>query len=250
MVNWIEHFSEPRRLFLAWQAADHLRQRYRWAVGELTRQLNGSLTLRYFREGDEFSRLNDGRSYEELKALGFEGYPAFSLKKERHDDGVDDVLARRLPPAVRPDFAAYQSQFRIRPGTDLSLIELLAVTEGKLPSDGFSLVDPLDAGAISVDLMLEVAGYRYYAADVASLMVPGRRVDVLPEPENSHDANAVRFCIEGRTVGYVNRLQANAFQGWLANSSVTAEVERLNGRPAHPRAFIFVRVRPLHAVAA
>lgn len=236
-------------MYLAWQAPDHLQQRFRWAVGEITHR-SGTLSLRYFQRGDEFSSLNQGKSYDELKSLGYDGHPAFSIKKEIHDHGVNEVFRSRLPPLNRPDFAAYKSQFRIGTPIDLTLTNLLAITEAKLPSDGFSVVDPLNPASLNYDLMLEIAGYRYYADDVAASMVPGRMVDVCREPNNPHDPNAVQLLVEGHKVGNVNRLQTKAFQNWLDEASVTAVVERMNGRPGHPRAFAFVRVRPVASAAA
>lgn len=251
MVNWIEYHSEPSRLLLAWQAPDHMGNRFRWAVGELALVGKGAaLQLRYFREGDEFAALNDSKPYDSLVKLGYDGYPAFSLKKDIHVEGVDDVFLRRLPPANRPDFVAYKSQFRVPADTQLSLMALLAVTEGKLPSDGFSVVDPLDGDIQCIDLMLEVAGYRHYAKGLKHIMTPGLMVDICGEPGNSHDEKAVRFCVDDETIGYVNRLQTGPFHKWMASSQVTAVVERLNGRPERPRLFVFVRVRPREAAAA
>lgn len=250
VTNLIEYFSHPNHLVLAWQAPDHLNERYRWAVGEIKQDPSGKLVLRYFRDDAEFQRLNPGRDFGMLKSLGYEGYPAFPLKKEIHENGVDDALIRRLPPANRPDYAAYQSRFCITPGTELSLIELLSVTEAKLPSDGFSVVDPLDPHTRRLDLMLEVAGYRYYAPQVGALMHPGKRLTIHAEPTNEHDTGAVRVSMGDQTVGYVNRLQAPAFQEWLKHADITATVQRMNGRPDHPRAYLFVRVRPQQLAAA
>lgn len=62
MGNWIELVSPPQRLYLAWQAPDHLKNRFRWAVGILTPN-GGELDLAYL-DGDssEFESLNQGRS--------------------------------------------------------------------------------------------------------------------------------------------------------------------------------------------
>ncbi len=250
MTNWIENYPEPRRLFLAWQAPDQLGDRFRWAVGELSVLASGQFELRYFRAEDEFRARNQGRTSAEIAKLGYGGYPAFGVKRETHRDGVSEVFLRRLPPTGRPDFGAYVSQFRIPPNTKASVPLLLSITEAKLPSDGFSIVDPLDPNAVAYDLMQEIAGYRYYAGTVAPLLVPGRTVDVAAEPDNKYDPGAVAFSIDGEKVGNVNRLQAPAFLRWLESGSVTAVVERLNGRPDHPRAFLFVRVRAQHQVAA
>src|SRR5689334_16074191 len=99
-MNWIEHICEPRTLILAWQAPDNTGIRFRWAVGELSRG-DGSVTLRYF-FGEEFSRLNDGKKFEELTSLGYRGYPGFRPKEARHSNGVLEALVRRIAPASRP----------------------------------------------------------------------------------------------------------------------------------------------------
>lgn len=248
MSNWIEHYQEPKKLYLAWQAPDQLKDRFRWAVGEIA--VSGDrLTLRYFRDDVEFAALNH-RPYAELVKLGYGGYPAFGLRKSVHVEGVADVFMRRLPPGNRPDFGAYKSQFRIPPTSDVSVAQLLSITEAKLPSDGFSVVDALDDQAIAYDLMLEVAGYRYYAPKVSPQLNVGRMIEVRPEFDNPHDPQAVVFMVDGEKVGNLNRLQVATFRKWLTTSNVTAVVERLNGRPDHPRLFLFVRMRARSLAAA
>jgi HIRAN domain len=248
MENWIEHVAEPRRLFLAWQAPDHVGDRFRWAVGML--ETRGDVcTLRYFGEGPEFRSLNQGRAYDELLACEYQGHPAFSLKREVHDRGVMAAFMRRLPPRSRPDFDEYKRQFRPRSDFGLSDFALLGQTEAKLPSDGFSVVDPLDAQMDWCELMLEVAGHRYYARDALGIFI-GQPVEIKPEPDNLRDPNAVQVCADSRRIGYINRLQAPTFLSWLSENRVTGVIERLNGNPERPRAFIFVRVRPARAHAA
>ena len=154
---------------------------------------------------------------------------------------------RRLPPPSRPDFAEYKRQFRLPPLLFVSNFGLLGRTEAKLPSDGFSLVDPLDGAVDHCDLMLEVAGYGRYPQILAPLSV-GDPVWLQAEPWNEVDQNAVVIRASGQTIGYVNRLQAAAFQQWLRERAITSVVERLNGQPA-PRAFVFIRIRPARARA-
>jgi hypothetical protein len=222
-----------------------MNNRYRWAVGELGRPgSDGDWTLRYFRPGSEFEALNRGHSFDELYSLGYRGYPAFNPKRELHDAGVAEAFKRRIPPKRRPDFQDYKRQFRLAPDLDPSDFALLGLTEAKLPSDGFSIVDPLDGSVASCDLMLEIAGYRYYAQNGAITVEVGEPVDVLAELGNAKDVNAVQICADGRKIGNINRLQAGAFQRWLAERNMSAVIERLNGKPNWPRAFIFVRVRP------
>ena len=242
MVNWIESAPEPQRLVLAWQAPDHLGVRHRWAVGLLERGSHpADCGLIYFQEPGEIAAWNPRRSIEELFALGYQGYPAFSLRKREHED-VLPAFMRRLPPRGRSDFDEYRRQFRLRPSQAISDFALLGQTEAKLPSDGFSVVDPLDGTLSHCDLMLEIAGYRYYPARAG--VAVGNAVTVQPEPDNEHDPAAVAVRVRGEKVGNINRLQTAAFHQWLSERTVTAVIERLNGRPEKPRAFIFVRVRP------
>jgi hypothetical protein len=239
--HWVQKVCEPDLLYLAWQAPDPA-VRYRWAVGVLTRHSEG-LKLRYFRKGPEFERYNHNRSYEELERLGFRGYPAFSLQQEEHVQGTELAFMRRLPPRSRSDFVEYTKLFRLPADIEVSNMSLLGLTEAKLPSDGFSIVDPLSPGASACDIVLEVAGYRYYASAVTQPPAVGDLVEFVTEDENTHDANAVAIRVSGTVIGYVNRLQAATFRVWLQERQLQAWIERLNGDRDRPRAFVFVEVR-------
>jgi hypothetical protein len=242
MENWIYQICEPQQLYLAWQAPDHLGDRFRWAVAVI--RLNGDTgTLRYLAPGGEFESLNQGRSFEKALNLGYRGYPAFRLRPTEHIVGVLETLMRRLPPRSRPDYEDYQRQFRIAPEASPSDFALLGATEAKLPSDGFSIVDPLDAEAQHCDLMLEIAGFRYYAGQITFALEVGEPVEISPEPQNEKDPGAVQVHARSERIGYINRLQAPTFLKWLAQRQVTCVIERLNGLGSRPRAFMFVRVR-------
>jgi hypothetical protein len=80
-------------------------------------------------------------------------------------DGVLAVLRRRLPPRNRSDFPDYVEGFRLPKDLEISDLALLALTTAKLPSDGFSIVDPLDPAIEQCDLVLEIAGFRYHAPE-------------------------------------------------------------------------------------
>jgi hypothetical protein len=249
MNNWLENICEPTLLILAWQAPDHLKERFRWAVGEVKSTSDG-FSLRYFAPGQEFENHNGGRTFDQIIALGYAGYAAFPIKVREHTSGVLEAFNRRLPPRGRSDFAEYMKHFRLKDYSSLSNFALLGKTEATLPSDGFSIVDPLDGSASCCDLLLEVAGFRYYAKDLGNSVSIGTMVEINTEPENKFDANAVRFSLNGLTVGYVNRLQAPAFHQWIKNNKISAVVERINGKVERPRVFLFVRVRPSDAQIA
>jgi hypothetical protein len=220
-MNWIDHTCEPRRLILAWQAPDNAGERFRWAVGELTPNVDG-IRLRYF-SGEEFTSLNQGRTIEELRSLGYQGYPGFRIKESEHTNGVLEAFMRRLAPISRSDLAEYKQHFRLKPESKLSPFGMLGYTEAKLPSDGFSVVNPLECTDERFELMLEVAGYRYYVDKVRPLTV-GDVVSFSPEPDNKYDRNAVMVRVEDQCIGYVNRLQAPAFHQWLNDRRVEGAI--------------------------
>lgn len=240
MTNWLHQIPEPSKLFLAWQAPDHLNDRFRWAVGYLTPS-EGSLKLAYLQREDEFRALNQGRTISEAEALGYSGYPGLKLSIGEHDD-VLGFLMRRLPPRKRSDIQEYRKQFRIAPAAEVSDFAMLAATEAKLPSDGFSVVDPLSIEVVPRELFTEIAGFRYYAKRLPPSASIGARVSLVAEPTNPKDPNAVAVTYDQSVIGYVNRLQADAFQHWLQTSTIQASIERLNGNADRPRAFMFVRV--------
>lgn len=238
---------EPSVLYLAWQAPDAQTDRLRWAVGVIE---NGPRpTFRYFR-ADELPSYNAGRGLDRLKAAGFVGYPAFLFEAGRtFETDILKTFLRRLPPRSRGDFSQYQEYFSIHPGSSLSGPLLLALTEARLPSDGFSIVDPLDPGASECDAVFEIAGFRYEAA--GRKLELGDELTLKPEPTNVHDSNAVAVYSGLERVGFVNRLQAPTIASWHIGGFVTCQVLRKNGRADAPRAYALVskRTRPEHMAA-
>lgn len=237
MPNWIQNICEPARLILAWQAPDPDGERKRFAVGELTRA-GADATLRYA----------DGPEIEEAKQLGFVGYPAFKLDRREHPNALSTFM-RRLPPRGRTDFTDYMAHFRLPANVTLSDFALLAYTEAKLPSDGFSLVNSLDDMQMPCEFVLEVAGYRHYAKKVPPIQI-GQVVEVEAEPTNKWDPNAIAIKAGGAIIGYVNRLQTRAFQKWMRDGAIVCVIERLNGTSPRPRAFIFVWIKKTQSQAA
>ena len=243
MEHWIEFPSEPTELTLAWQAPETIADRMRWAVGQLSYQGENS-TFSYFSD-EEFRTLNAGREKSLLRSLGYAGYPAFDLRKNGPSVftlGVMEAFIRRLPPRSRSDFRSYLAHFRYRGQADLSPMTLLGLTEAKLPSDGFSLINRLDPMASACDLVFEVAGHRHYASTHAALS-EGMALDLVSEPSNPHDPNAIRVEAEGQLIGYTNRLQSPSICSWLSHRNVSCWLMRLNGKPESPKAFVFLRMR-------
>lgn len=241
MGNWIDHVSEPNRLVLAWQATDDVGDRQRWAVGEFLRNGDDAV-LRYF-EKDEFEAYNFGQPFAKILSYGYRGYAAFPLSVTTHERGVVEAFMRRLPPRHRPDFDRYKQHLRLRPETPISDFALLGLSEAQLPSDGFSVVDPLDPAVDQVELLNELAGYRYYLKDHPAPEL-GCPIQLEAEQNNPFDANAVAAMLNGAKIGNINRLQAPTFRKWIEDGRVTASIDRINGTAQRPRVFAFVRVTP------
>lgn len=238
----IKQLTEPKSLYLAWQAPEHLNNRFRWAVALITPS-ESSATLRYLlSDKEEFKKLNSDHTVDELKSLGFVGYPAFRLSSIVYTEGVIEALRRRLPPRSRPDYGKYLLSIGFAPGVEPSDLSLLTYTEAKLPSDGFSVVDPLDPDQHDADVLVELAGSRYYLKHSPGDKA-GLPVRLQPEPTNLHDSNAIQVFVEDMLLGYINRLQAPTIGHWIKARELHTSLHRANGSPDRPKIYVLLRVR-------
>jgi hypothetical protein len=86
-----------------------------------------------------------------------------------------------------------------------------------------------------------LAGFRYAeAAEVWPLLREGDALELVREPANAHDANAVRVEWRGRKLGYVPRRQ-NAALAWglERGAALRARVSRLTEHPNPARRIEF-----------
>lgn len=234
MKVWIEQPLQPSTLVLAWQAPDGVVDRRRWAVGLLESSPSGA-TFQYLDE-TAFGEFNLGRSVTDLRGLGFIGYPAFAFKAGAlFSEHVLEAFVRRLPPSSRTDFVRYLEYFSI--GVSVPPLTLLSLTEARLPSDGFSLIDPLDPDSDAGETVAEIAGFRHESPNHFEALQVGSTLDLIPDPTNEHDPNAVGVWWEQQRIGYVNRLQAPTILTWLQTRSIQCNLIRLNGRAGAPRAY-------------
>lgn len=229
-MNFIEHIFAPARLLLVWQKPQGGGL---FTVGEL-RNHNGTVTFRYLSGTDDFRAAQEN---------GFSCHPAFPLREEEYNEGAIDPFMRRLPPPSRADFAKYLEQWRLPPATVPSDFALLAYSGAKLPSDGFSVVWPLEEVTAPGEILLEVAGFRYQqvALDELEIDMP---VTFSPDPDNEHDHKALQMEVNGRRIGYVKRTQCGAVRDWLGRYDVNARIERFNGTSKRPIVYVFCRLSP------
>jgi len=81
MNQWVEVPPAPLELTLSWKAPEQIESRTRWAVGILT--VSGPTPCFRYLEGDEFRDANLGRSFSQLMAVGYRGYPAFDPRRSK-----------------------------------------------------------------------------------------------------------------------------------------------------------------------
>lgn len=102
-----------------------------------------------------------------------------------------------------------------------------------------AIAAPVPAAAAEVRLLVQhspLAGFRYYEARAAlPQMSVGEPLDLVREPGNPHDPNAIRVEWRGRKLGYVPRA-GNAALAWAmdAGEPVSARVAKLASHP-NPR---------------
>lgn len=229
-MNWIEHIIEPKRLLLTWQSKSG--DRMRRIIGELIRKEDDVL----------FQYNTSSKDFEEAKNLGFWHYEAFPEDQKIYPLALD-VFMRRLPPRSRGDFQKYLEAIRIPVNTGISNFALLGYSGAKLPDDDFSVVHPFDEATGSFELLTEVSGTRYYKDNFLDLQL-GSCVELIPEPTNDRDENAIQVFYAGKKIGYINRGQQKSFALWMKQNKIEkAVIERINGSTDKPSIYIFVSVK-------
>jgi hypothetical protein len=239
-MNFIEHIHEPKRLLLVWQAAELPRTRR--AVAELVQPAAASSRVM-------FRYLIDTADFQLAQQEGFVAFPAFRKTDQSYDLGVIETFARRLPPRTRGDYSQYLEQFRLRSDTSITDMALLGYTGAKLPSDGFSILDPLEDVLKPCEMMIEVAGFRHTATISRDQLAIGSRAALREEPDNPYDANALAVYLGEQRIGHVPRQQATALRALMRNNALEMMIERINGQPERPLVYLFARIRP-HAISS
>lgn len=233
-MNTIHHLYRPSRLVLAWQApGDTSESRKRRAVAEIIEE--GSKYI--------FRYLVDSEDFHEALLHGFDSYPSFSKMKETYSTNVLEILSRRLPPKSRSDYKKFLESNRIDPNTNADIFTILGYVECRLPSDGFSIVNPLDSVQLPCELLLEVAGFRFYYSTHA-VYKTGDDVRFNFEPDNIHDDKAVAIYSRNTKIGYINRIQVENFSSLFKSSLNEAVLERIITINSRVSAYTFVKMMP------
>lgn len=233
-MNTIEHIYEPKQLLVCWQPPEGS-SRTRYVIGELTKTAD-NVVFRYKFNSKDMTT---------AKGHGFVGYPTFKQLDKEYIEGVMETFVRRIPPKSRGDFKKYLEMYRLPIDRDISDFSLLGYTGAKLPTDGFSIINPFYNQTEVCEFLIEVAGFRYSKEfDVDDLDV-GDQVSIKAEDDNQFDKRAIRIDYKGKKLGYINRVMVETFHRWIdTKSKINLIIERVNGHPVRPLVYLFVRVRP------
>jgi len=224
-MNTINHVFEPSRLLLTWlQPIAEGVIRNRRVVAELIRE-NSAVTLHY---------LKNTPDYEMALKEGFDGFPAFDIKQIDHSMGVEDAFMRRLPPKKREDYFVFLAQHHLPSDFGGSNFALLGLTGARLPSDSFELCPDLTSAKAPIDVLIEVAGFRYHGLKADVTPQVGDPVTFAPDTENAHDADAVGIFLKGQKIGHINRALCSGMKRLMSTGSLTSNVIRVNGKPERP----------------
>jgi len=78
-----------------------------------------------------------------------------------------------------------------------------------------------------------VAGVTFYDVDFSSIS-PSSKVEIVPEPENPHDSNALKVIIDGKHVGYIKRTLSTFLAQKIADGvTLKAKVKAIVGGSAY-----------------
>lgn len=231
-MNFIEHICEPEKLLLCWQAPS---DGTRYVVVELYRSSANEYIFKYLKNTNDFK---------DAQKLGFTMHPAFHNNQDIHNSGVLEAFTGRIPPRSRNDFKEYLQNFRISNNVSISDFALLGYTGAKLPSDGFSIINPFENTSIPSEFLIELAGTRHMKGlDLKTVQI-GDPVEFIEEPNNQYDKEAIFVVSKGQKLGYISRWQTQAFHKWIRDRGISllANVERINGTNERPVIYVFLRL--------
>jgi len=236
-MNLIKNIIEPKRLLLAWQPDKSKHSnRNRRIVAEIQKVSENEIKFVYLSETDDFKN-----AMREGLAEYPHFFPSVSSPQEAVPSFIINIL-RRIPSRKRPDFNTFLQSIRVDPKANISDFALLGYSGALLPGDTFSLIHPFDDADKPCELLIEIAGFRYYAGMNMELK-PGNIVSLNPEPENPFDSMAIKIEYDGKVIGYVNRFLTKPFHNWLKIFRVSAEIEKIVSKKERPKVIVFVKVR-------
>ncbi len=178
-------------LYLVWKDPQTRRN---FIVGKLTK--GKKYTFEYF--GDVGKA--ESHAWSKLEAFPEE-------EKLYENDVMFPVFSSRLPDKKRKDIDKILEKYGL---SDFDEFELLRKSEGRLPIDTYSFIDPIFPDAEEIQRDFYIMGTRHTALCKGEdcLLLPTIKIDdevfFEREPDNSYDENAIKILTKNREfLGYV-----------------------------------------------
>lgn len=208
--------------------------------GRRTRRVVGEIA-RVTPEKFVFQYLENTPDFEAAKTEGFQGYPAFRLSHQRHEENVLEAFMVRLPSRKRGDFKEYLATHSLPADFAGSDFSLLAHTGGRLPGDGFEVFPDISTVQLPFDLVIEVAGTRHHGFSQLTGIEIGDLIEFRPEPTNPVDPNAIAIIHDAvGLLGYVPKPYCENLLPLILGKQVKGAICKLNGRPERRLVYVLV----------
>lgn len=125
------------------------------------------------------------------------------------------VFSSRLPDKKRHGIDKILRKYNMDEYDDYTLLKR---SGARLPIDNLEFIDPIiDTSESDIKRMFFLAGPRYYIGcggkncDDSIDVIVGERVNLVPEPENKHDSNAIKVTNkENSILGYIPRYHSES----------------------------------------
>ena len=185
----------------------------------------------------------------------FRPFPAFPLLEEAYmSEDLFPYFAVRLTSAVDPEYDAVLDALGLR-REDATPVELLARSPSESPHDTIQVVpEPTEMPDGTLVREFLVSGTRHVNEQdpstvgrlIESLPV-GAPLELVPEPDNQHSAEALLLSADGMRVGWVPDYLLSEIHGYIdSNRTLSITVVRANGpdAPWHLRLLCRLTVGP------
>ena len=206
-------------------------------VGTLTRQ-DGVFSFQYT------SQVKEERAFAPVA-----DYP--SLEETYTSTGIPPFFSNRIMSSARAEYAQYLGWMGLSTDTEDLPLEILVRSGGRRSTDTFHVLEEPRSGDTTYEATFFVSGIRYQpgAEAATAALQEGSTLELVPEPINPSNRNAILLSASGTTIGWVpdwlcEELGSLAKDGWDLN----AEVKQVNlDGPMHVR--LLCRVTGTRALA-
>lgn len=203
------------KLLVIWQ--DNV-TRLRWVIGSLTKK-----------DSYEFQYNTD--TIQALRNKGFTGLIAFpELNKKYLSKNLFASFVSRLPDKRRSDIKEVLKTYELETYDEF---ELLKKSGGRLPIDSLEFVEPIDLSKKLIVRQFYIAGVRFNCdkscSTISSIPI-NATLEIMSEPENSFDENAVSILYHGNKIGYVPSYFSKELTKAINNRNIILKIVRINAR--------------------